>query len=191
MELKTVHIMRGLPGAGKSTYVKDNLLASYVCSADDFFMVPERWQPEADGPLLGPRLEYKFDVSKLAEAHNACLTKFIKAVSLESFPSIVVDNTHVHLWEYRHYVMLAKEFGYRCVIHELRPETLDQVRIAANRCIHNVPPDIVARMAFEWEPAFGAEGMSINGQMVHVLTLQSQEDYEKFLPITIGEYGAE
>ena len=55
-EGKNLYLVRGVPGAGKSTFAK-NLGCTHF-ETDEFFMV--------DG-------EYKFDPSKLKEAHAWCL----------------------------------------------------------------------------------------------------------------------
>ena len=34
---KKIVIMRGIPGSGKSTYVRENFDGAWICSADDFF----------------------------------------------------------------------------------------------------------------------------------------------------------
>ena len=62
--MKELFLLRGLPGSGKSTLAKS--LDGIHIEADQFFM--------AGG-------EYKFDASKLKEAHNNCLTR-VKSLSL-------------------------------------------------------------------------------------------------------------
>ena len=66
-------ILRGLPGSGKSTLCK-KIAKSFrteeretvVCSGDDFFTDPKTGK-------------YKFDGSKLIEAHNSAKSKAIEA----------------------------------------------------------------------------------------------------------------
>ena len=53
--MKQLILLRGLPGSGKSTFA--NLLGGIHVEADQYFM--------QDG-------EYKFDASKLKQAHNWC-----------------------------------------------------------------------------------------------------------------------
>lgn len=71
-------LMSGIPGSGKSTYVKQlqQKLGYYdvvVCSADHFFMV--------NG-------EYRFDVTKLGDAHGACLNRFTRWILKQADRSV-------------------------------------------------------------------------------------------------------
>jgi len=56
--MKELILLRGLPGSGKSTLAKS--LDGIHIEADQFFMI--------DG-------EYRFDASKLKDAHNYCFTR--------------------------------------------------------------------------------------------------------------------
>lgn len=91
-----VTVLRGISGAGKTTWVKTHAADAVVVSADHYFFV--------DGV-------YKFDPSKLPEFHNRCFRSFLDAV-LVATPYIVVDNTNIHAWEYAPYVLAAQAFGY-------------------------------------------------------------------------------
>ena len=149
--MKRVRIIRGIPGCGKSTYVK-MLLDRYevspddtvVCSADDFFMVPS----VVDGTST---VEYRFDPTKLAQAHTYCMAKFIDAVH-SGVELVIVDNTFVHHWELKNYIKLANYLGYETSVHEIRVETLEQLKICIKKNVHGVPADVIARMALEFEP---------------------------------------
>ncbi len=91
-----VVILRGISGSGKSTVAKR--LASecegevVICSADDYFINNEK---------------YKFDSSKLDEAHLACYRKFSSAVT-DGKDLVIVDNTNIQLWEFSGYLQEAK-----------------------------------------------------------------------------------
>ncbi|CAB4196625.1 AAA domain containing protein [uncultured Caudovirales phage] len=99
-----VIVLSGIPGSGKTTYVKSLLAGNHnlnvvVCSADDHFMV--------EG-------EYKFDVTKLGSAHGACLVKFTKAISESTYPQVdylIVDNTSTTPIECAPYVALALAYN--------------------------------------------------------------------------------
>ena len=122
-------ILSGPSGAGKSTFIKKEIYQeSVVLSADHFFMV--------DG-------EYKFDPTKLSEAHNSCLRKFIaacqegeaaKRLDKES-PLVVVENTNTTVEEIAPYYSVAKAFGYEVELVTLHTP----VELATKRNVHGVP----------------------------------------------------
>lgn len=127
-EQKTVYIMRGLPGSGKSTYTKKNFPDATVCSADSFFM--------NEG-------EYRFDPSKLAWAHQQCQEYFSAAVEVFNDFEVVVDNTNTTSKEMKFYIEKALENHYNVVILEfyVTPE------VSAARNTHGVPLEAIKRMA--------------------------------------------
>jgi predicted kinase len=128
-------ILSGLSGSGKSTYI--NLLCggAVVCSADTFFMV--------DG-------QYRFDVSKLSQAHGACFKGAIDALQ-RGEDHVVIDNTCTSSEEIAPYVLLAQAFGYEAEIVTLvAPKGMtegDYIAACADRNAHNVPPHAVAGQA--------------------------------------------
>ena len=55
--------------------------------------------------------EYKFDVTKLKNAHSWC-QDMVYMDMLKDVPTIVVSNTFTQEWEMEAYYKLAKEHGY-------------------------------------------------------------------------------
>ena len=92
---KRFYIVRGLPGSGKSTFAKS--LGGVHYEADMFFM--------------DENSEYKFDGSKLSDAHNWCRHKVMDAMK-DGEPIIVVSNTFTREWEMESYILLGEELGY-------------------------------------------------------------------------------
>ena len=123
-------ILRGIPGSGKSTLVRERWPSAYVCSTDHFF--------DKDG-------EYKFDVTKLGEAHGSCMRRFIEGVQAGIVGEVVVDNTNTGLAEIAPYVAVAQAYG--------RDVSIVQIEADVETCIargtHGVPAETVRRMA-EW-----------------------------------------
>ncbi len=134
--MKKVYIIRGLPGSGKS-YAVSKLAGedACICNADQFFMVDN---------------EYRFDPTKLPVAHAECFKWFLDAI-FKKYDKIIVDNTHIHRWEYQNYELAARIAGYQVEIMEFRPVTIDDVKLCIRRNTHRVPPDIIAKMAIEFE----------------------------------------
>ena len=117
--MKTVVIMRGCQGSGKSTYVKDNFTnADFVVSADSYF--------EVNGV-------FRFDGSKLQEAHNRCLRLFVDTVQ-RGVQTVVVDNINSLPVHFAPYGALAEAYGYRVRVVTLM---IDPEKAAA-RNIHGV-----------------------------------------------------
>ena len=139
-----VYILRGVSGSGKSTEAMR--LASnnkdIICSADDYFM--------KNG-------EYKFDPSKLGEAHGECLAKF-RALVKAGAETIIVDNTNTQWWEIRPYYETF--FGPQKVTFEFvefaPPSIADEANKFAALCAarnkHGVSVEIVKKQIARWEP---------------------------------------
>ncbi len=96
-----VIVLRGISGAGKSTWVSKNYPTATVVSADDYFR-------KDDGT-------YEYDRAKIDEAHEECYRLFSQAIQNKD-PLIVVDNSNVTIWEISPYVMPAQSFGYEVEI---------------------------------------------------------------------------
>ena len=128
---KMLYIVRGIPGSGKSTFAKS--LGGTHFESDMFFMV--------DG-------EYKFDFTKLKEAHKWCQDRVGNAMILNITANlndvIVVSNTFTQEWEMEHYFKLAKTYGYKVfsIIVENRHEGTN---------VHGVPEEKVEQMKNRFE----------------------------------------
>ena len=139
MSKKTVKIIRGISGVGKSTYVMMNEVVAkaeerrIVCSADDYF-VNEQGQ-------------YEFDGRKLPLAHQWCWGKFIDAIG--EGRNIIVDNTNTQPWEYENYIKLAKLFDYEVEIIHITPKGLTNEELA-KRNTHGVPLESIEQMRSRW-----------------------------------------
>lgn len=132
---KKLYIVRGLPGSGKSTFAEALVGSDFlVCEADKYFMV--------DG-------EYKFDATKLKEAHESCrnlVETYMKdsLVNDQFYREIAVSNTFTQSWEMTPYFELAEKYGYMVftVIVENRHGGVNQ---------HGVPDDKLEQMKTRFE----------------------------------------
>ena len=125
--MRTVTVLRGISGAGKSTYTRNNHPNAVVCSADNFFI-------NSDGV-------YNFDRNLLGKAHDWCKAQFETALQ-QGQDDVVVDNTNTTMREMKFYVDKAKQYGYELTVVRL---VVDPV-IAAGRNLHGVPMEGVQAM---------------------------------------------
>lgn len=131
--MRELILLRGLPGSGKSTLAKS--FGYPVFEADQYFIDPKTG-------------EYKFDATKLKEAHEWCR----KSVEIlmrgwnNVLPTIhiIVSNTFTQEWEMESYFKLAKQYGYR--VHSLIVENRHG---GVNE--HNVPEDKLKQMKDRFE----------------------------------------
>ena len=127
---KTLTIVRGLPGSGKSTFSNFIWNDYAICEADKFFY-------DSEG-------HYLFEPSKLKQAHEWCREEVEKRMienrnNPQHYPEIVVSNTFTQEWEMQAYLDLAKKYDYRVfsIIVENRH---------GNTNIHGVPDDTLKKM---------------------------------------------
>ena len=124
---KTLYLVRGIPGSGKSTFAKH--LDGFLREADMYFINRE------DG-------SYNFDPSKIKDAHNWCRQEVESIMKEEE--NVIVSNTFTQEWEMDAYYQLAKQYGYQVfsVIVENRHEGVNQ---------HGVPQDKLEIMRNRFE----------------------------------------
>jgi len=123
MQTKTVYILAGINGSGKSTaaakIIKDHP-KGVVVSADKYMV-------DAKGKWL-------FDPTRLGLCHSLCQEAFHEALH-ENQETIVVDNTnlcHDHRWVYAQHA-LSKGYDVTILVFDTEIET------ALKRNVHGVP----------------------------------------------------
>ena len=128
---KELFLLRGLPGSGKSTLAAQ--LGGSLVEADRYFM---------------PYGEYKFDASKLKEAHAWCREEVRKWMEVDNsgynVDRIVVSNTFTQEWEMKPYYELAEKYGYR--VYSIVVENRH-----GGKNVHNVPDDAIDKMRKRFE----------------------------------------
>ena len=122
-----IYICRGISGAGKSTFAKT--LGGVHFEADMFFINNEG--------------EYKFDGSKIKDAHNWCQNSVEEVMkgwgNVLPVNKVVVSNTFTQEWEMEPYFELARKYGYKTfsIIIENRHGGVNQ---------HGVPEEKLEQM---------------------------------------------
>lgn len=130
-KIKELFLLRGVSNAGKSTLAKS--LGGINIEADMYFI--------NNG-------EYKFDASKLKQAHSWCQSQTGTWMSTDgqqvNVDRIVVSNTFTQEWEMKPYFEMAEKYGYRVysLIVEKRHNNFNS---------HNVPDEKLNEMAKRFE----------------------------------------
>lgn len=129
--MKELYLVRGIPGSGKSTLAKS--LGGVHIEADQYFM---------------EKGEYKFDISKIKNAHNYCQSQTQAWMGSDgqqvNVDRIVVSNTFTMDWEMQPYFEMAKKYGYRVysLIVENRHRGINT---------HSVPEETIEKMKNRFE----------------------------------------
>lgn len=124
MQNNTLYLLRGLPGAGKSTLAKTFSPNHYIEA--DMFMINEETG------------EYEFDVNRLASAHRWCQCETELKMEMGA-PEVVVSNTFTTEKEMKPYMELAEKYNYRVV-------TLIVENRHGSKSIHGVPESTMKKM---------------------------------------------
>ena len=139
MAVKTLVLMKGLPGSGKSTLSRELAQAnqsSVILSTDEYFMDENN--------------NYRFNALLLGAAHtwnqNRCREHMQAAYQL-----IIIDNTNVVSKEARPYVDMAKQYGYTIKVVEPNTWWAKDVDECVKRNTHNVPRESISRMAARYQ----------------------------------------
>jgi predicted kinase len=124
--MKELFLLRGVPGAGKSTLAKS--LGGMHVEADMYYMYEGK---------------YDFDATKIKDAHAWCQNA-AKVWMNSGLPKVIVSNTFTQEWEMQPYYVLAEKYGYRVfsLIAENRHE---------GKNIHGVPDDKLELMKNRFE----------------------------------------
>jgi len=129
--MKTLILLRGLPGAGKST------IARLLVGDKDYC------HKEADMYFVDRVGIYNFDGSKIKLAHDWCREE-VEFVMRHEHPTVVVSNTFTQEWEMEAYYELAKKYDYRV-------STLVVENRHGGKNVHNVPDEVLDKMEARFE----------------------------------------
>jgi predicted kinase len=121
MDEKTLVLLRGIPGSGKSTFSKT--IGGLHFEADNYFMIDD---------------VYEFISSKIKDAHRYC-QESVEVYMMRGEEKIVVSNTFTQEWEMEPYFEMATQYGYKVfsIIVENRHGNVN---------LHNVPTEKLESM---------------------------------------------
>jgi predicted kinase len=118
-----MYILRGVPGAGKSTLAKTLVEPEYIFEADQYF-------ENENGYVFLPDL--------LPFAHGQCY-QYTREAMRNNVPKIVVSNTCTTEAELEKYIDLAREFSYTVFVMVVENRH-------GNESVHDVPEAKVEQM---------------------------------------------
>jgi len=127
--MKTVILIRGVPGAGKSSLAK-LFNAQLSISADDY-------HTDSDG-------NYNWTPEKSKAGHAWCQEETERAMKSSYIDTIVVHNTFTVSWEMEPYFKMARENDYQVT-------TLIVENRHGNQNIHGVSPETIKKMVDRFE----------------------------------------
>jgi predicted kinase len=121
--MQTLILVRGIPGAGKTTFVSEFLSDAIIVEADMFFS-------DASG--------YHYDPALIASAHTWCQDTVRYTLS-QTDRDVIVSNTSTTEKEVKVYKDMADELGVRFI-------SLIVENRHGNESVHNVPQEAVEKM---------------------------------------------
>jgi|ETNvirenome_6_85_1030632.scaffolds.fasta_scaffold115137_1 hypothetical protein len=143
--MKTLVIVRGLPGAGKST-IADSFGVP-VREADKF---PGLYTYHEDGTVEFHGMDRMDDgAPRVSHAHNWCQSK-VREDLTGAEPVAVVANTFVQGWEFTPYLEMAREANARVVVIDCYDAGMTDAQLAESNG-HGVPEFAIARMRSNWD----------------------------------------
>jgi len=126
MSNKTLILLRGFPGAGKTTFGLS--IDAFTASADDYFDLYHKGE---------------FKPHKIGAAHGWC-RDLVEARMQSGWPTLTVANTFTQEWEMKPYIDMAIDYGYN--VHSLIVENRH-----GSTSVHNVPEDVIEKMKNRFE----------------------------------------
>ncbi|KAJ8716572.1 hypothetical protein PYW07_003199 [Mythimna separata] len=137
---RTLILMRGVPGSGKSYLARQlvdmmvgaspNNYKTHILTTDDYFMV---------------RGQYQYDKYKLSDAHSWNHNRARNAITSGLSP-VIIDNTNIELWEMEPYLKEGVKNGYIIQVVEAKTPWAKKASQLARKNVHNVPMVNIKRM---------------------------------------------
>ena len=166
-----IYLIRGIPGAGKSTFAKKLRQAirekcdftASIFETDNFFV------DATNGT-------YKFDSGLTELAHNWNIGEVYKNCRDYCCAPCIVANSFTTEKEIHPYRNIARELKRRCVIIDLYTE---------HESVHNVPDNIIAKMKTRWQEIHADYRVYDDSEM-DLVANEIADGFSKFVEVEDG-----
>lgn len=142
--MRTMYILRGAPGSGKSTWVKDNNLEPYTLSADSIRLMYQ-------GPVLNE--EGSFVISQNNDSRVWKMLYELLEQRMAKGEFVVVDATHYKSNLLNKYKKLISDYRYRAYVVDFTKVPLETMleRNAKRDAYKYVPENVIRKMCAVFE----------------------------------------
>ena len=135
---KTLYIIRGLPGSGKSSIAYE--LVNNIWNSETEEFVKDFYS--ADDFFTDYYGNYNFKPEQLPQAHEQCRQNVERAMQRDMVTKIAVANTFTQAWEAKPYFELAAKHGFSPLVIECQSQFGN---------IHGVTQETINEMAERWD----------------------------------------
>lgn len=178
--MKTLLLLRGAPGAGKSTFIKENNLEQYTLEADKFRTLIS--SPELD-------VSGKFNITQKQDGKAWDLLFYSLENRMKNGDFTVVDATHNNPRMFSKYKALKEKYGYQVYYLDIKVSLEELLKRNKSReLLKQIPEEAVIRLhalVENTEPQNFANKISNINEILNYITWDYTKEYNKV--IVIGE----
>lgn len=137
--MKLLLVLRGVPGCGKSTWIKEHDLEEYALSPDNIRLM-------FSAPELG--LDGKYHISSKCDKHVWSFLNERLEARMKNGDTTVIDATHTKESYLKDYKKLCKQYNYRMIVVDFSSIDLDTIKDRNYRreSYKQVPEEVIDRM---------------------------------------------
>lgn len=137
--MKLLLVLRGVPGCGKSTWIKEHDLEEYALSPDNIRLM-------FSAPELG--LDGKYHISSKCDKHVWSFLNERLEARMKNGDTTVIDATHTKESYLKDYKKLCKQYNYRMIVVDFSSIDLDTIKLRNYRreSYKQVPEEVIDRM---------------------------------------------
>lgn len=142
--MRILLVMRGIPGCGKSTWIKEHELEAYTLSPDNIRLL-------YSAPELG--IDGKYHISSKCDKHVWNFLRERLEARMKAGDTTVIDATHTKESYLKDYKKLCKEYNYRMIVVDFSSIDMDTIkdRNGKREDYKQVPEEVLERMQKQLE----------------------------------------